>query len=161
MVDPNRAHAMRREVRAVLAAFAAACLLGAWAPPAAPAAAAAPEATFPAGWYRMTAYCESGSLTASGTVPHMGTVAAAPSVPFGTALLIEGVDGLEGQTFVVEDRGAAITDGHLDIWLPSCWQAVQFGRRWLWVQAADASLVADAAETWDDTDMGEVMEAAG
>lgn len=70
-------------------------------------------------------------ITASGAiVEEWHTAAAGPSVPFGTRLYIpEFADKPNGGWFVVEDRGSAITDHHVDIYMPRLQDALDFGRR--------------------------------
>ncbi len=81
-------------------------------------------------WFLVTAYapgCGDSGLTATGTPPVYGTVAADWRVlPPGTRLVVQGLPGI----FTVEDRGAGIIGNHIDIWLPSCAEAIQWGRRW-------------------------------
>ena len=70
-------------------------------------------------------YCCDPDITASGAQVEIGrTIAAGPSVPFGTPVLVQG-RGL----YEVQDRGGLIHDGHLDIavWRKSDAQA--FGRQ--------------------------------
>lgn len=54
------------------------------------------------------------------------TIAADPSIPFGTELLIEGL-GFR----TVGDRGSAIKGRRIDVFVDSCREAREFGRRWL------------------------------
>lgn len=54
------------------------------------------------------------------------TIAADPSIPFGTELLIEGL-GFR----TVGDRGSAIKGRRVDVFVDSCAEALKFGRRWL------------------------------
>ena len=71
--------------------------------------------------------CYSGNpnVTASGGKPIPGeTIAAGPSVPFGTKMYIEGL-GFR----TVNDRGSMITDNHVDIVFESRKQALQYGRQ--------------------------------
>ena len=63
-------------------------------------------------------------LTASGEKTHHGIVAAGPGIPFGTEVFILGY----GKGIVL-DRGSAITDSHMDIWMSSNDLAWQWGRR--------------------------------
>lgn len=66
-------------------------------------------------------------ITASGAPVQEGLTAACPkSMAFGTRLEIEGL----GER-VCQDRGGAITDGHIDIYFASLQEARQFGRQWL------------------------------
>lgn len=90
----------------------------------------------------VTAYCGySGHLTASGTLPRPGVVAAARSVPFGTTLEIPGYG--VGR---VEDRGGAIGEGRLDIYYPDCWSAIQWGRQSVRVSVLGWSAVPTSEE---------------
>lgn len=72
-----------------------------------------------------------GAMTASGveaTAWH--TVAAGSSYPFGTRIFIPYFeDYLNGGWFVVEDRGGAISDAHLDIYMDNHSDTEVFGRR--------------------------------
>ena len=71
--------------------------------------------------------CYSGNpnITASGARVEPGkTVAAGPSLPFGTNLYIAGY----GRR-IVEDRGGAITDGRLDLAVQTREEALRFGRQ--------------------------------
>ena len=71
--------------------------------------------------------CYSGNpnITASGARVEPGkTVAAGPSLPFGTHLYIAGY----GRR-TVEDRGGAITDGKLDLAVQTREEALRFGRQ--------------------------------
>ncbi|MCX6022549.1 MAG: 3D domain-containing protein [Chloroflexi bacterium] len=74
-------------------------------------------------WFRLTHYCLPGTM-ASGRQVYLGAVAADQSVfNLGVRLLIE-----EYGFFTVEDRFA--WDGRtarLDVWVPTCWEAVQRG----------------------------------
>jgi len=63
-------------------------------------------------------------LTASGVMAKRGTVAADPSIPFGTILYIPGYG--YGR---VEDRGGAIKGNKLDLWFPSHQKAREWGRK--------------------------------
>jgi len=66
--------------------------------------------------------------TASGAQARRGTVAADPSVPFGTIVQIPGYG--YGR---VEDRGGAIRGNKLDLWFPSHQAAKSWGRQTLTV----------------------------
>lgn len=73
-------------------------------------------------WYDMTA---SGAHAST-----WYTVAAGPSVPFGTVIYIPYfADEPNGGWFVVEDRGGAITNSRLDIYMGSESECRAFGRR--------------------------------
>ena len=69
-------------------------------------------------------------ITASGEkVQEHHTLAAGPSIPFGTKIYIPEFM----KTFVVEDRGGAITDNHLDIYMERLEDAREFGRKDIYV----------------------------
>ncbi|MGH6743073.1 MAG: 3D domain-containing protein [Bradyrhizobium sp.] len=75
-----------------------------------------------------TAYCQPGK-TAAGTKTHAGIVAADPRVlPVGTVLRIIAPDGYAG-IYTVMDTGGRIKGRDLDIFMPSCARAEEFGRR--------------------------------
>lgn len=73
---------------------------------------------------------ESYGVTASGTTVTEGrTVACPSSIPFGTTVDIEGV----GER-VCEDRGGAITEGRIDVYMSDLGKALEFGRQSLEVR---------------------------
>ncbi|MCY7439414.1 3D domain-containing protein [Bacillus altitudinis] len=64
-------------------------------------------------------------VTASGARTKTGhTIACPPSMAFGTRLNIEGI-GVR----TCEDRGGAITDGHIDLYVAGVGEARSFGRQ--------------------------------
>ena len=64
-------------------------------------------------------------ITASGEEVRAGhTLACPPSLPFGTVIAIEGV----GER-VCTDRGSAITEGRLDVYMADLEDAISFGRQ--------------------------------
>jgi 3D (Asp-Asp-Asp) domain-containing protein len=66
-------------------------------------------------------------ITASGEhVQSNYTLACPPSMAFGTRLEIEGV----GKR-VCTDRGSAIKEGRIDVYIPKLKDALTFGRQWL------------------------------
>jgi 3D (Asp-Asp-Asp) domain-containing protein len=70
-------------------------------------------------------YAGDPNITASGLPIEPGiSVAAGPSVPFGTWLWIEGLGWRR-----VDDRGGAIRDGSIDICMITREDAIRFGRR--------------------------------
>jgi 3D (Asp-Asp-Asp) domain-containing protein len=74
-------------------------------------------------------------ITASGKRVQAGVTAACPpSMPFGTRIEIEGV----GER-VCYDRGAAITEGRIDVYMPELNDALEFGRKRLKVRVVDDS----------------------
>ena len=72
-----------------------------------------------------SAYCHTGSPTASGVWPQVG-MAAADHLPFGSRVTLP-----DGRVLVITDRFGGGYRDRLDIFLTSeaeCWQ---FGRQWL------------------------------
>jgi 3D (Asp-Asp-Asp) domain-containing protein len=66
-----------------------------------------------------------GTVTASGTTTHWGTVAADWShFPLGTRMQIEGFDDV---VFVVEDTGSGVRGLLVDVWFPDVATAQAFG----------------------------------
>lgn len=70
-------------------------------------------------------------ITASGaSVEPWHTIAAPQSIPFGTRIYIPYFsDAPNGGVFTVQDRGGAVVEGCLDIYMESLEDALQFGRR--------------------------------
>ena len=101
------------------------------APPEAPPQGATGQTpTRPAGpfVFTATAYC-TGSVTASGIPVSKGMVAADPAVlPLGTRIRITRAAPYNG-TYWVLDTGGAIRKRRLDLYIPDCAAARQFGRR--------------------------------
>ncbi|MGN0383947.1 MAG: 3D domain-containing protein [Eubacterium sp.] len=92
------------------------------------------------GTFKITAYCgcssccgNSNGITASGTKATPGrTIAADTSVlPFGTRVSIN------GNTYVVEDRGGAISGNRIDIYFASHQEALNWGVRYCDVYIVD------------------------
>jgi 3D (Asp-Asp-Asp) domain-containing protein len=78
-------------------------------------------------------------ITASGKRVQAGkTAACPPSMPFGTRIEIEGV----GER-VCYDRGAAITEGRIDVYMPELNDALEFGRKRLKVRVVDDKEVSE------------------
>lgn len=97
------------------------------------------------GEYKITAYCsceicceqygknrpvdKNGNkmvYTASGKVAKQGiTIAADKSIPFGTQLIVN------GQVYIVQDRGGAVKENCLDIYFESHEEALNWGVQWL------------------------------
>lgn len=73
-----------------------------------------------------TAYTATGNGTASGTMPAAGrTLAAGSGLPFGTRVYIPALGGV----YVVEDRGGAVSDSVIDIYMNSQEECVNWGRQ--------------------------------
>lgn len=85
------------------------------------------------GTYLVTSYCgcsaccdSATGITASGTVATPNhTLAADSSIPFGTKLVID------GQEYVVEDRGGAVNGKHLDMFFSDHSTALNVGTRYM------------------------------
>lgn len=90
------------------------------------------------GFWLVSSYCCVGAgggycgRTASGTQVHQGSAAAGPGVPYGTRLVVEGIPWV----VTVDDRGPAIGDGQLDVFLSSCQDARAWGLRRVLVRLA-------------------------
>jgi len=77
--------------------------------------------------YRATAYCLQGRTATGGSV-RRGIVAADPRVlPLGSRIQLSA--GSYSGTYTVSDTGGAVKGRKLDIWVPSCSEAMRFGRR--------------------------------
>jgi 3D (Asp-Asp-Asp) domain-containing protein len=83
--------------------------------------------TVPALTYTATAYSLRGR-TASGKLVARGLIAADPRfLPLGTRVRIEA--GSFSGEYLVADTGGAVKGRRIDIWTPSTYEAMQFGRR--------------------------------
>lgn len=67
-------------------------------------------------------------LTASGRYTDADTLACGPSFPFGTRFHLP-----DGSVRVCWDRGGAVSDSHLDLWVGDYKTAIALGRRELLV----------------------------
>lgn len=77
--------------------------------------------------FRATAYCLRGR-TANGGGVRRGIVAADRRVlPLGSKIYVDA--GAYSGTYTVTDTGGAVKGNKLDIWVPSCSEAIRFGRR--------------------------------
>ncbi len=77
--------------------------------------------------FRATAYCLQGRTAVGGSV-RRGIVAADSRIlPLGTRIQIEA--GSYSGTYTVADTGSAVKGRILDVWVPSCAEAVRFGRK--------------------------------
>lgn len=79
----------------------------------------------------VSAYTATGNRTASGAWPEAYyTVAAGPSIPMGSLVYIPYFANYSnGGWFIVQDRGGAITDGHIDVYMDTEAECRNFGRR--------------------------------
>ena len=74
--------------------------------------------------YVATAYCLKGKM-ANGQRVSQGSVAVDPRIiPLGSTIDILGLG-----TYTARDTGGLIKNTRLDLWMPSCSQAIKFGRR--------------------------------
>ncbi|MDA1307817.1 MAG: 3D domain-containing protein [Acidobacteria bacterium] len=79
--------------------------------------------------FQVTAYCK-GTTTASGVRVKAGMAAADPKVlPLGSVIRIEGVPAKYEGIYTVLDTGPAVQGRILDIYMWSCYEALDFGRR--------------------------------
>ena len=77
--------------------------------------------------FTATCYCLKGQ-TASGAMVRRGIVAADPRIlPLGTRISISGSS--HSGTYLVADTGGVIKGRIIDIWVPTCGEAIAFGRR--------------------------------
>jgi 3D (Asp-Asp-Asp) domain-containing protein len=77
--------------------------------------------------FRATAYCLQGRTATGGSV-RRGIVAADRRVlPLGTRIQITA--GSYSGTYTVADTGGAVRGRILDVWVPSCAEAMRFGRK--------------------------------
>lgn len=90
--------------------------------------------------YKVTAYCacskccgkSASGYTASGTKATAGrTIAASSQFAFGTKLIIN------GEEYIVEDRGGAIKGNRIDIYMDSHSEALAWGVKYLTVQVVE------------------------
>jgi 3D (Asp-Asp-Asp) domain-containing protein len=87
-----------------------------------------PQGTVGGTPFTATAYCR-GDVTASGTKPAKGIVAADPSaLPMGSRIRLSGLDRYDG-LYVVEDTGSSIRGRRIDLYIRNCREATRFGRR--------------------------------
>jgi 3D (Asp-Asp-Asp) domain-containing protein len=76
-----------------------------------------------------TAYCK-GTVTATGTKPAPGIIAADPAVlPFGTRIRLTGLDARYNGVYTVRDTGSSIRGHRIDLFMRDCSEATRFGRR--------------------------------
>jgi len=76
-----------------------------------------------------TAYCDTG-ITRSGLPTRRGIVAADPRLlPLGTVIRVEGLPARHNGVYTVTDTGRDIKGREIDIFVPNCSTAEQFGRQ--------------------------------
>jgi len=87
-------------------------------------------------WMRVsaTAYCAKGT-TGSGAQTRKRSVAADPRlIPLGSTIRVRGLRGARDGTFTVLDSGRGIKGREIDVFIPRCGEAKQFGRQHVHVQ---------------------------
>jgi 3D (Asp-Asp-Asp) domain-containing protein len=79
--------------------------------------------------FTATAYCK-GDTTASGVAVQAGVAAADPALlPEGSVVEVEGVPTHYRGIYTVMDTGPKVLGRHVDLYMWSCTEALQFGRR--------------------------------
>jgi 3D (Asp-Asp-Asp) domain-containing protein len=79
--------------------------------------------------FTATAYCK-GTTTASGVNVRHGIAAADPQVlPVGSVIRVEKLDERYNGIYTVMDTGPKVQGRHVDIYIRSCNEALQLGRR--------------------------------
>jgi 3D (Asp-Asp-Asp) domain-containing protein len=79
--------------------------------------------------FSASAYCK-GLVTASGVAVQSGVVAADPELlPVGSVLEMDGLPSKYNGIYTVMDTGPAVQGRQLDIYMWSCNEALQFGRK--------------------------------
>ena len=79
--------------------------------------------------FSATAYCK-GETTASGAGVHSGVAAADPELlPVGTVVQIDSLPGHYNGIYTVLDTGPAVQGRQVDLYMWSCNEALEFGRR--------------------------------
>ena len=72
----------------------------------------------------VSAYCDRGVMS-DGQQTHAGVAAGASWIPLGSVVAVDGWGSV-----VIEDRGRPGLFS-VDLWMPTCWQAWQWGRRFV------------------------------
>ncbi|HSL22204.1 MAG TPA: 3D domain-containing protein [Vicinamibacterales bacterium] len=79
--------------------------------------------------FTATAYCK-GHTTASGVAVRTGIAAADPDLlPVGSVVQIDGLSEKYTGIYTVMDTGPAVQGRHVDLYMWSCYEALDFGRR--------------------------------
>lgn len=79
--------------------------------------------------FTATAYCK-GTTTASGVNVRQGIAAADPTLlPVGSVIRVDRLDDRYNGIYTVMDTGPAVQGRHVDIYLWSCYEALELGRR--------------------------------
>ena len=79
--------------------------------------------------FQATAYCK-GTTTASGVAVRTGIAAADPDLlPVGSVIQVETDDARYNGVYTVMDTGPSVQGRHIDIYMWSCYEALDFGRK--------------------------------
>ena len=79
--------------------------------------------------FSATAYCK-GETTASGAGVHSGVAAADPELlPVGSVVNIDSLPGHYNGIYTVLDTGPAVQGRQVDLYMWSCYEALEFGRQ--------------------------------
>ncbi len=79
--------------------------------------------------FSATAYCK-GSTTASGVAAKRGVAAADPDLlPVGSVVQVDSTEPRYDGIYTVMDTGPRVQGRHIDIYMWSCHEALQFGRQ--------------------------------
>ncbi|MEZ5318201.1 MAG: 3D domain-containing protein [Vicinamibacterales bacterium] len=103
--------------------------------------------------FEATAYCK-GQTTASGARVRAGMAAADPKIlPIGSVIQVDGVDERYKGIYSVLDTGPEIQGREIDIYIWSCYEALDFGRRKVKVTVLRLG--------WDQTNTAPAIKARG
>jgi len=79
--------------------------------------------------FTATAYCK-GQITASGVAVRSGIAAADPALlPVGTVIQIDSLGEKYNGVYTIMDTGPKVQGRHIDVYMWSCHEALEFGRR--------------------------------
>ncbi len=79
--------------------------------------------------FTATAYCK-GTITASGAAVRSGIAAADPALlPVGSVIQVDSLPDKYNGVYTIMDTGPAVQGRHIDIYMWSCYEALDFGRR--------------------------------
>lgn len=79
--------------------------------------------------FTATAYCK-GTVTASGVPPRTGVAAADPDLlPVGSVIQVDTSEPRYSGVYTIMDTGPAVQGREIDVYMWSCTEALQFGRR--------------------------------
>jgi 3D (Asp-Asp-Asp) domain-containing protein len=79
--------------------------------------------------FSATAYCK-GTVTASGVPPRTGVAAADPDLlPVGSVIQVDTGESRYNGVYTIMDTGPAVQGREIDVYMWSCYEALDFGRR--------------------------------